>query len=83
MSELRNETLPQVLYRYRPMSKTLASEIEFNTAYFCPLKNLNDDLEGTFDYDQSTPEDLRQSLINRACEENEIPRGVLMAAALA
>lgn len=64
--------LPSVLYRYRPMSKTLPVEIEYNTAYFCPLDDgLNDGLEGFFDYKESSPDDLRKVLIEQAYQDNK------------
>jgi hypothetical protein len=62
---------PRVLYRYRPMSETLPAEIEFNVAYFCPLDSLNDKLEGNFDYLPSSPEELRNTLIEKARSDNE------------
>jgi hypothetical protein len=64
--------LPSVLYRYRPMSKTLPVEIEYNTAYFCPLDNgLNDKWEGVFEYEKSAPEDLCKVLIERARQDKK------------
>jgi hypothetical protein len=78
MTSATSATAPQVLYRYRPMSETLADEIAFNTVYFCPLKDLNDDLEGAFNFGPSAPEELRNALIEKAFLDNEIEFALLL-----